>query len=147
MPKTIPTTAPPNVVTSRVTISGAGSRIEAVKLTTGIVHTASGDLDITLKSPAGTLVTITSDNGDVNDNVFNGTLWDDKADPGNQVPFPADTFGASNLATDRAYANLSTATPLVSEEALAAFRDENPNGVWELSISDDTTGNGGTLNS
>src|SRR5439155_6243399 len=49
--------------------------------------------------------------------------------------------------TDRAYANLTTATPLVPEEALAAFRDEDPNGVWELTISDDTTGNGGSLNS
>ena len=37
------------------------------------------DLDITLTSPAGTVVTLTTDNGGTADDVFNGTLWDDQA--------------------------------------------------------------------
>ncbi len=43
--------------------------------------------------------------------------------------------------------NLVTATPLVPEEAMAAFIGENPNGVWTLTISDDQGGDGGTLSS
>ena len=39
--------------------------------------------------------------------------------------------------------NNQTATPLVPEEALAAFNGENPNGTWTLTISDDNAGDGG----
>ena len=38
------------------------------------------------------VVLIAGDQAGTNDNVFNGTVWDDQADAGNQVPFPADTF-------------------------------------------------------
>ena len=58
-----------------------------VTLMTHITHTFAADLDMTLMSPAGTVVTLTTDNGAGNDNVFNGTLWYDKANPGGQVPY------------------------------------------------------------
>ena len=47
--------------------------------------------------------------------------------------------------TDHAYVNLTTATPLVPEEAMAAFIGEDPNGTWTLTISDDLAGDGGSL--
>src|SRR5262245_36206737 len=114
-PVTIPTTAPPNVVTSTINVTGAGPYLHDVDLRTFLTHSFSGDLDITLMSPAGTIVTITSDNGAGNDNNFNGTLWDDDADPGNPAPFSGDTFAASNLVADTVYTNLVTRTPLVPE--------------------------------
>jgi len=135
----------PAVTTSTINVVGAGSQIGRIRVRTFILHTFPGDLDITLKSPAGTVVTLTTDNGSSSDNVFNGTLWDDKADPGNQVPFTADTFAASNLVTDAVYTNLVPKQTLVPEEALAAFQGENPNGNWVLSSSDDATGDTGTL--
>ncbi len=122
-----------NTLTSTITVSGAGTQIIDVNLLTSITHTFSADLDITLTSPAGTVVTITTDNGGSNDNVFNGTLWDDKT-------------GATNASvTDYVYSNGVTATPLVPEEGLSAFIGENPNGVWTLSVTDDLSGDVGTL--
>src|SRR4051812_25840644 len=37
---------------------------------------------MTVTSPAGTVVTLTTDNGGSHDNVFAGTRWDDSAAPG-----------------------------------------------------------------
>ncbi|MEO6191493.1 MAG: proprotein convertase P-domain-containing protein [Thermoanaerobaculia bacterium] len=140
-PVAIPTG--PAVVTSTIVISGAGTSILDVDAITNIMHTFSADLDITLTSPAGTVVTLTTDNGAGNDNVFNGTLWDDDANPGGQVPYTTN----NGLVTDQLYANLTTATPLVPEEAMAAFIGEDPNGTWTLTVSDDLAGDGGSIDS
>jgi subtilisin-like proprotein convertase family protein len=138
-PVAIPTG--PAVVTSTITVSGAGAYLWDLDLTTFITHTFAADLDITIASPAGTVVTLTTDNGAGNDNVFNGTLWDDDANPAGQVPYTTN----NGLATDHAYTNLTLASPLVPEEALGAFIGENPNGTWTLTISDDLAGDGGSL--
>jgi uncharacterized repeat protein (TIGR01451 family) len=140
-PVAIPTG--PAVVTSTLVVAGAGSAILDVNATTFITHTFAADLDITLTSPAGTVVTLTTDNGAGNDNVFNGTLWDDGANPGGQVPYTTN----NGLVTDQTYVNLTTATPLVPEEAMAAFIGEDPNGTWTLTISDDLSGDGGSIDS
>ena len=140
-PVAIPTG--PAVVTSTVVVSGAGSYLFDLDLTTFIQHTFAADLDITITSPAGTVVTLTTDNGAGNDNVFNGTLWDDDANPAGQVPYTTN----NGLVTDHAYVNLTTATPLVPEEALGAFIGEDPNGTWTITISDDLAGDGGSLDS
>ena len=118
-PVAIPTG--PAVVSSTITVSGAGPSLWDVDLTTFIVHTFAADLDITLTSPQGTVVTLTTDNGAGNDNIFNGTVWDDQANPGGQVPYVTN----SGVATDHPYVNLTTAASLVPEEALAAFNGEN----------------------
>lgn len=133
----------PAVVSSTIVVAGAPAYLFDVNLTTFITHTFNADLDITLMSPAGTVVTITTGNGEENDNVFNGTVWDDDANPGGQVPYDYN----DGLVTDHAYANGVTATPLVPEEALGAFIGENPNGTWTLTISDTSAVDGGSLNS
>jgi VCBS repeat-containing protein len=140
---TTPTAIPtgPAVVSSTIDVAGAGAYLTDVDLFTQITHTFSADLDITLQSPAGTVSTITTDNGAGNDNTFAGTLFDDQADPGGQVPYVTNP----GLVTDNPYVNNTAATPLVPEEALAAFAGENPNGTWTLTISDDLAGDGGTL--
>ena len=107
-------------VSSTILVAGAGSYIHDVDLTTFIAHTFAGDLDITLTSPAGTVVTISTDNGGGANDVFNGTLWDDDADPGNPVPYVS-PLAASKLVTDTAYTNLTVETQLTPEEPLAAF--------------------------
>jgi uncharacterized repeat protein (TIGR01451 family) len=139
-PLAIPTG--PAVVTSTVIVSGAATYLIDLNLTTQLAHTFAADLDVTLASPAGTVVTLTTDNGAGNDNVFNGTVWDDSANPGGQVPYTTN----NGMVTDHAYVNLTTATPLVAEEALAAFVGEDPNGTWTITISDDLAGDGGSLN-
>ncbi|MCU0833260.1 MAG: proprotein convertase P-domain-containing protein [Chromatiaceae bacterium] len=123
-PVAIPTG--PAVVASTLDVTGAGSYLWDLDLTTNITHTFAADLDITIQSPAGTVVTLTTDNGAGNDNVFNGTLWDDQANPGGQVPYTTN----NGLVTDHAYVNLTR---------------ENPNGTWTLTISDDLAADGGSL--
>jgi subtilisin-like proprotein convertase family protein len=140
-PTAIPTG--PAVVTSTLVVAGAGTSILDVDLTTFLTHTFAADLDITLMSPAGTVVTLTTDNGAGNDNVFNGTVWDDDADPDGQVPYVTN----ANLTTDHPYVNLTLASPLAPEEAMAAFAGEDPNGTWTITISDDLAGDGGSLDS
>lgn len=140
-PVNIPTG--PAVVTSTLLVAGAQPYLWDVNLTTFITHTFAADLDITISSPAGTVVTLTTDNGAGNDNVFNGTVWDDSANPAGQVPYVTN----NGLVTDHAYVNLTLASPLVPEEALAAFVGEDPNGTWTITISDDLAGDGGDLNS
>ena len=88
-------------MTSTLVIAGAGTSILDVDLTTFLTHTFAADLDITLTSPAGTVVTLTTDNGAGNDNVFNGTVWDDDANPAGQVPYTTN----NGLVTDHAYVN------------------------------------------
>jgi subtilisin-like proprotein convertase family protein len=137
----VPIPSGPAVVTSTILVAGLPSPLSKVVATTFIQHTFAADLDVTLQSPAGTVVTLTTDNGGSNDNVFNGTVWDDDADPGGQVPYTAN----EGLVTDHTYANLVLASPLVPEEAMGAFMGEDPNGVWTLTISDDLAGDGGQL--
>ena len=135
--------AGPAVVSSTVAVTGMGAVVTNVRLTTFMPHTFAADLDVTLQSPAGTVVTLTTDNGGGNDNVFDGTLWDDKANPGGQVPYVSN----NGLVTDHVYVNLVLASPLVPEEAMGAFLGEDPNGTWTLTISDDAPGDAGSLNS
>ncbi|MEO6612515.1 MAG: proprotein convertase P-domain-containing protein, partial [Chitinophagaceae bacterium] len=142
-PVVITTGAPPQVVTSTINVAGAGTQLLDVDVLTNITHTFNGDLDITITSPAGTVVTLTTDNGSSFDNVFAGTLWNDKANPGGQVPYTTN----NGMVTDNVYANLVLATPLTPEEPLGAFIGENPNGIWTITISDDAGGDGGALNS
>ncbi len=140
-PTAIPTG--PAVITSTVVVTGVGATLTALDVTTALTHTFSADLDITLTSPAGTVVTFTTDNGAGNDNTFNGTNWDDNANPAGQVPYVTN----NGIVTDNAYVNLTTATPLSSEEALSAFVGQDPNGTWTITVSDDLAGDGGSLDS
>jgi subtilisin-like proprotein convertase family protein len=138
-PTAIPTG--PAVVTSSLVVSGSGTYLSDLNLETFLTHTFGADLDITIASPSGTVVTLTTDNGAGNDNTFNGTIWDDDANPAGQVPYTTN----NGLATDHAYVNLTAASPLVPEEAMAAFIGEDPNGTWTITISDDLAGDGGSL--
>ncbi|MCC7012766.1 MAG: proprotein convertase P-domain-containing protein [Planctomycetes bacterium] len=114
------------------TVSGLGAYLWDVNVRTFLAHTACQDLDVTLISPAGTAVVLTTDNAGINDDCFNGTLWDDNV---------------NDPVTDRVFTNLVVATPLSAEGRLAAFRGENPNGTWTLFVQDDNLSNTGSLGS
>lgn len=73
----IPTTIA--TVTDTVAVSGVGTYLTKATVALTLPHTYAGDLDITLTSPAGTIVQLTTDNGVGNDNVFNGTVFDPDA--------------------------------------------------------------------
>jgi len=127
----------PGTVTSTILVTGAGPYLLDLNAQTFIAHSRNGHLQVTLESPAGTIVTLTSNNGGSFGGVFNGTVWDDQANPGGQVPYDFNP----GLVTDNPYADGVVATPLVPEEAMGAFIGENPNGLWTLTISDTCTEN------
>lgn len=129
------------VAMSTIAVGGVGPYLSDVNCTLNVTHTFNGDIDMTLTSPAGTVITLTSDNGGGNDNVFAGTTFDDSANPAGQIPYSSN----NGLTTDHLYANLTVATPLVPEEGLGAFVGENPNGNWTLRATDDASIDTGTI--
>ncbi|HTG18107.1 MAG TPA: proprotein convertase P-domain-containing protein, partial [Blastocatellia bacterium] len=133
----------PTGATSTIAVAGAGTYVWDVNVTVNITHTFAADLDFTLTSPSGTVVTLSTDNGGGNDNVFNGTTFDDQANPGSPIPY----VGQPNQTVDNTYANLTVATLLTPEEPLGAFNGSDPNGTWTLKIVDDLGGDSGTVNS
>ncbi len=112
-------------ITSVITIAD-DYLINDVNLTLNINHTWASDLDITLTSPNGTVVELTSDNGGNGDNYTN-TVFDDDA---------ADTIvGASAPFTGS----------FQPEGSLADFNMEQSAGDWTLTVSDDANQDGGEL--
>jgi hypothetical protein len=110
--------------TKRLIFTGVPGVITDVDVFTRITALFSGNLEVTLTSPAGTTVTLTSGNGGLLQDVFGGTLWDDQAGVG----------GPSRAVTDAQFTDGQASSPLVPEQALAAFRGELPNGTWTLGV-------------
>jgi subtilisin-like proprotein convertase family protein len=131
---------PGTSTTSSLLATGLTGKVLSLRLRTDLYHPASAQLDVTLQAPSGRAVTITTDNGLAG--VFNGTVWDDKANPNGAVPYVTN----DGLVTDHAYSASVLATSLVVEEALSAFMGEDPNGTWTLTLADDTSGIVGVLN-
>src|SRR5262249_48952343 len=98
-------------------------------------------LDVTIQSPAGTVVTLTTDNGGANHDVFNGTVWDDQASPYGQLPYVT----MPGIVNDYPYSSGVAASPLAPEEALSAFIGQDPNGTWTITINDDEAQDQGVL--
>lgn len=121
-----------STISSNLSIAGAPTFTHHVEATLTINHTFASDLDITLTSPSGTVITLTTDNGGGNDDVFAPVTFTDLA-------------GAS--VTDATYANLVSIGAVVPESAMDAVRGEDPNGTWVLNVGDDAGGDTGTLQS
>jgi subtilisin-like proprotein convertase family protein len=129
-PTTVPIPDDDTTVTSTIDLAPGFTSVCAVRAKTNLQHQANGDIVMTLTSPAGTVTTLTDHNGKFYANLFNGTVWDDKA------PDPAqDHFYTSGLAVPA----------LQPEETMSAFTGEDPTGTWTLSLRDAATGNTGTL--
>ncbi|OUR94741.1 hypothetical protein A9Q87_03665 [Flavobacteriales bacterium 34_180_T64] len=113
--------------TSTINIPQNGT-VTDVNVTINITHTWDDDLDITLTSPTGTVVELTSDNGGQGDNYVN-TVFDQDA---------------ATAITDGTAPFTGTFMP---EGDLSTLNDEDATGDWVLTIVDDATQDGGQLNS
>ncbi len=123
----------PGVASDTITIAGLGSQLFDIDLNLAITHTFNGDLNLTLTSPLGTVGNVSLRRGGLNDDVFNGTLFDDES--------------ANPIAT-YVFTNLVTATDLQPDSSMNnKFRGEDPNGVWTLTITDMAGLDVGSLNS
>ena len=99
-----------------------------VNVTIDIVHTWISDLTISLQSPGGTTVVLTSGNGGNGDD-YSVTVFDDDA---------------TTSITDGAPPFNGIFKP---EESLAAFNGESVQGDWILRVEDIFYGDGGFINS
>ncbi len=135
------------VTTSSITVpESAQTYLRDLDVRTFIEHSASGDLDIEITSPARpgqtarTVKLVLRPNGIAGvDNVFKGTLWDDSS------LNPVSDLSAALLGADSPQADL---TP---EGALGRFVGIDPRGTWTLKVTDqvdapgDPATDGGTL--
>ena len=102
--------------------------ITDITIEVNINHSWRADLDITLTSPLGTIVDLTSDNGGNKNNLY--VFFDDAA--------------ATSITTDN-----TSHTVTVSrrpEQSLSAFDSEDAQGNWILEICDDAGGDTGRYN-
>jgi subtilisin-like proprotein convertase family protein len=126
----IPNTGTP-LITSTLFVAFDIPYIWDMSVSTPISHTFSGDIDMTLQSPDGRVVTLTTDNGAGNNNVYGNVEWYDFADLNGTLPYTQN----AGLVTDHPYADNVGAGVLHPEESFGGFVGES-------------TGNqdGGTLN-
>jgi len=101
--------------------------IDDVNVTINIDHTWVSDLDVSLQSPAGTVVNLTFGNGGSADN-YTDTVFDD--DAGSSI-----TIGSAPFT--------GTFQP---EGSLADFNGEMTMGDWTLIVTDNFNGDGGFIN-
>jgi cysteine-rich repeat protein len=122
----------PDGIQLPILVSGLGTLLYDVTVTVDVRHGAATDVDLFLTSPAGTTVDLVTDLGDLRDDLFAGTTFDDRAgSPISDLMLPDD----------------GTAVALaVPEGALGAFVGEDPNGIWLLTVADDSGGEAGTTN-
>lgn len=112
--------------TSTIPITHATGRVLDVDIRLQIVHSYDADLDVVLVSPSGTEVKLFSDVGGAGDN-FLDTILDDEA-------------GVSIFSGTAPFTGSYR-----PEDSLSAFDGEDPNGVWQLQVTDDQGGDVGTL--
>ncbi|WP_460220150.1 zinc-dependent metalloprotease [Psychroserpens sp. MEBiC05023] len=99
-----------------------------INVTIDISHTWVNDLDITLTSPAGTVVELTSDNGANNTANYTNTVFDQEAST-------SITAGSAPFTGS-----------FVPEGDLSTLYGEMSAGDWVLTVFDDTNQDGGSIN-
>ncbi len=104
------------------------SIVTDVIIEVNIDHSWRADLDISLTSPLGTAVDLTSDNGGNKNNLY--TIFDDSA--------------ATSIVDDNA--NQNSVVSRQPEQPLNTFGGEDSAGIWTLTVCDDAAGDTGTYN-
>lgn len=117
-----------------VTVSGApgtsGTDVHLEKVDLIVQHVRDADLDISLQSPNGTEIDLTSDNGSFGDHYGNPA-----ACPGQVTSF-ASWAGSSITAGAPPYIG-----NYMPEGAFSSFNGSNANGNWTLRVCDTTSSN------
>jgi autotransporter-associated beta strand protein len=121
---------------SLLNVSGITTPIRRVTVSMHITHTSDNDLDISLISPSGLIINLSSDNGGTSSDY--GTGCEDT----NRTTF-ADAALTSIISASAPF--VGTFRP---ESGLFNFNDlqgSDVNGTWTLRVADDTAGGVGTL--
>jgi subtilisin-like proprotein convertase family protein len=113
--------------TSPINVAGGPSSIYKVTVKVNITHTYTGDITLSLKSPAGTWVTLSNKRGGSGDNYYS-TVFDSNA------VISISSGSAPFTGTYR------------PESLLTAFNGQNSNGTWELKVVDSASSDTGSIN-
>ena len=133
------TTSGPVTPSPTLTVTQTG-RVADVKVGIRIDHIFDQDLDITLMSPDGTTLDLTSDNGGLEDDY--GTAPDCTSTTGLTV---FDDSAATAITAGVAPAVAPFVGSFMPEAALAGLENETLEGIWTLGITDDSGGDVGKL--
>jgi subtilisin-like proprotein convertase family protein/fibronectin type 3 domain-containing protein len=125
VPKAIPDAS---FTTSTLSVPDSKTILDVNVVLGSITHTYDGDLDIFLIAPDGTRVELTTDNGGTGEN-FTNTVFDDAA-------ATAITAGTAPFTGS-----------FRPEGSLATLNGKTAAGTWTLEVTDDASGDTGTLNS
>ena len=126
---TIPTSANTSPINSDFNYTQSAN-IDYVKVFVDITHSKISDLEIKVKSPSNTEITLLQSNTcSGNYSNISATFMDD-----------ADEFVQCQTSSPSINGNL------IPFESLSNFSNENPQGQWRLSVSDPVSGNGGSIN-
>jgi len=119
------------------TVAGITTPLKKVVVSLHITHTADSDLDISLISPDGTTVVLSSDNGGTSDD-YGTDCGDDRA----RTTFDSAATTAITAGT------APFAGRYRPEQSLEAFNEKSGadvNGTWTLRIADDAAGAVGSI--
>jgi subtilisin-like proprotein convertase family protein len=85
----IPDGDPEDPINSPITVGGFGRRVLDVNVTLHLTHPQADQLDVWLTSPSGTRIELVTDVGGGNDDLYDGTVFDDSAPlPVGDTPLP-----------------------------------------------------------
>ncbi|MBK6425872.1 MAG: HYR domain-containing protein [Blastocatellia bacterium] len=129
VPITIPTG--PGIVTSTLTVPG-NPRIDKLRVNINLTHNFMADLDVQLTSPTGTTIGLFSDIGSASVGVQTGM----------NITFDDDAAIHSQFALSETMSYMPE--PQYRLEWLQGLTTSG--GTWTLTMRDDATGDGGTLN-
>ncbi|GAA1980087.1 hypothetical protein GCM10009777_11900 [Microbacterium pumilum] len=134
---------------SAITVSGMAGAVTAVQVVFhGLTHSTLNDVDAMVVAPSGQNLVVLSDIGDPATLALasNATLtFDDAAAAG--VPagnVPTGTYRPTNGGAAESFPAPAPA-PSAQTTLAGAFTGINPNGVWQLFIVDDATGDVGSM--
>jgi len=129
---------------SGIAVAGANGPITDVNVTLNVgSHSWADDMEIVLRSPAGTVVALMQDAGG-NDNIAGDLTFDDQAagviaDAGTDIDFSG-SFQPSVYGTA-----VASPAPAANAVGLSAFNGEDANGTWDLFVYDDANGDFGSF--
>lgn len=131
---------------STIKVSGFAGTItsfESLELW-GVSHANGDDLEVRLRSPEGTVITLMSDSCGGQEVFVHRMTMRDSHDPiPDAGPCPIATYARpTNHLGD---ADGPGGMPAVTDDSLADFVGESPNGTWQLWVGDDSDGNAGSL--
>jgi len=135
---------------SNITVSGMSGNVYKVTVKlNNLTHSWPGDIDMMLVGPDGTTnAVIMSDVTDVSAAGVTNISFTLDSDSANTMPsgLPVLTDGSTYSPTNHVTGDIFLApAPVAGGSSLATFVGASPNGTWSLYISDDASGDTGTL--